>query len=131
MSMVIQSFDNLHDNRVLRYCADFEAHTLQMDTRTEGGETVSVHFTGLLAHWFENVIQDNILFGMDEITVDGFFQQYNDLLDEALRYGFPACCSAEELRKRMEREKIRVFTISSSLGLCGFVLAQEVELQCP
>ena len=25
MNMVIQSFDNLHDNRVLRYCADFEA----------------------------------------------------------------------------------------------------------
>ena len=32
-----------------------------MDTRTEAGENVSVHFTGLLAHWFENVIQDNIL----------------------------------------------------------------------
>ena len=38
MSMVIQSFDNLHDNRVLRYCADFEAHTLHMDTQTEAGE---------------------------------------------------------------------------------------------
>lgn len=73
MSMVIQSFDNLHDNRVLRCCADFEAHTLHMDTQTEAGEKVSVRFTGLLAHWFENVIQDNILFGMDEITVDGFF----------------------------------------------------------
>lgn len=72
MSMVIQSFDNLHDNRVLRCCADFEAHTLHMDTRTEAGEKVSVRFTGLLAHWFENVVQDNILFGMDEITVDGF-----------------------------------------------------------
>ena len=124
MSMVIQSFDNLHDNRVLRYCADFEAHTLHMDTQTEAGEKVSVRFTGLLAHWFENVIQDNILFGMDEITVDGFFQQYPDLL------GGPIC-SIEELRKRMEREHIRVFVIDSSLGLCGFVLAQEVELQCP
>ena len=59
MSMGIQSFDNLHDNIVLRCCADFEAHTLRMDTRTEAGENVSVHFTGLLAHWFENVIQDN------------------------------------------------------------------------
>ena len=88
-------------------------------------------FTGLLAHWFENVIQDNILFGMEEITVDGFFQQYKDLLGGTISYGFPACCSIEELRKRMEREHIRVFVIDSSLGLCGFVLAQEVELQCP
>ena len=128
MSMVIQSFDNLHDNRILRYCADFEAHALHMDTQTEGGETVSVHFTGLLAHWFENMVQDNILFGMDEITIDGFFEQYRKLLDGTIPYGFPACCGIEELRKRMEREKIRVFVIDSSLGLCGFVLAQEVEI---
>ena len=130
MSMVIQSFDNLHDNRVLRYCADFEAHTLHMDTQTEAGEKVSVHFTGLLAHWFENVIQDNILFGMDEISVEGFFEQYKDLLDRTIPYGFPGCCSIEELRERMEREKIRSFVIDASLGLCGFVLAKEVEIQC-
>ena len=128
MSMVIQSFDNLHDNRVLRCCADFEAHTLHLDTRTEAGEVVSVHFTGLLAHWFENMAQDNILFGMDEITIDGFFEQYRELLDGTIPYGFPACCGIEELRERMEREKIRVFVIDSSLGLCGFVLAQEVEI---
>ena len=120
MSTLICSFDGLHDNRVLRYCADFEAHTLHMDTQTEAGEKVSVRFTGLLAHWFENVIQDNILFGMDEITVDGFFEQYKDLLGGTISYGFPACCSIEELRKRMEREHIRAFVIDSSLGLCGF-----------
>ena len=128
MSMVIQSFDNLHDNRVLRYCVDFEAHTLHMDTQTEDVEKVSVHFTGLLAHRFENVIQDNILFDLEEITVDAFFQRYKDFLDKSLLYGFPACCSAGELRERMDREKIRVFIIDSSLGLCGFVLAQEVEV---
>ena len=72
MNTLICSFDGLHDNRVLRCYADFEAHTLHMETQTEAGETVSVHFTGLLAHWFENVVQDNILFGMDEISVDAF-----------------------------------------------------------
>ena len=130
MSMVIQSFDNLHDNRVLRYCADFEAHTLHMDTQTEAGEKVSVRFTGLLAHCFKNVIQDNILFDMEELTIGGFFELYKELLEHSLQYGFPACCSIEELRERMDREHIRVFVIDSSLGLCGFVLAQEVELQC-
>ena len=99
MNMVIQSFDNLHDNRVLRYCADFEAHSLHMDTQTGAGEKVSLHFT--------------------------------DLLGGTISYGFPACYSIEELRERMDREHIRVFVIDSSLGLCGFVLAQEVELQCP
>ena len=91
MSTLICSFDGLHDNRVLRYCADFEAHPLHMDTQTEAGEKVSVHFTGLLAHWFENVVQDNILFGMDEISVDAFFEQNKDLLSGTISYGFPAC----------------------------------------
>ena len=72
MNTVIQSFDNLHDNRILRYCADFECRTLHIVTLSETGESISVRFTGLLAHWFENVIQDNILFGMDEITADVF-----------------------------------------------------------
>ena len=40
MSMVIQSFDNLHDNRVLRYCADFEAHRDQLPVLL----TEAVHF---------------------------------------------------------------------------------------
>ena len=89
MSMIIQSFDNLHDNRVLRCCADFEAHTLHMDTQTESGEKVSVHFTGLLAHWFENVIQDNILFGMDEITVDVFLNSTKTCWAEPSLTAFP------------------------------------------
>ena len=57
-------------------------------------------------------------------------EQYKDLLDGTIPYGFPACCGIEELRERMDREHIRVFVIDSSLGLCGFVLAKEVELQC-
>ena len=60
--------------------------------------------------------------------MDGFFEQYKDLLDGTISYGFPACCSIEELRERMVREHIRVFVIDASLGLGGFVLAQEVEI---
>ena len=85
MSTLICSFDGLHDNRVLRYCADFESHSLHMDTKTEAGEKVSVHFTGLLAHWFENVIQDNSSLlgsyrgygGGGEYCVSHFFGQDN------------------------------------------------------
>ena len=131
MSMVIQSFDHLHDNRVLCYCADFEAHILHVDTRTEAGENVSVHFTGLLAHWFENVIRDNILFGMDEITVDGFLNSTKTCWAGPSLTAFPPVAASRNCGSAWIGEHIRVFVIDSSLGLCGFVLAQEVELQCP
>lgn len=130
MNTLICSFDCLHDNRILRYCADFASNTMHIDTQNEDGEKVSICFSGLFAHWFENMIQDNILFGMDEISVDGFFELYKELLDRTISYGFPACCSLQELKERMNQEKIRVFVIDASLGLCGFVLAQEVEIQC-
>src|SRR5699024_8834089 len=72
MIIRIQSLYYLHDNRVLRYIDDIEAIILNMDIQTDDGKIVFVHFSGLLTHWFENVIQNNILFGMDEITVSGF-----------------------------------------------------------
>lgn len=128
MDTIIQSLNYIHDNTVLRYWVDFEKHTLYMDTQTEGGEMVSIQFIGLLAHHFETVIQYNILLGIDEITIDGFFNRYKELLDNSLPYGFPAFCSIEELREQMSQDKIRIFVIYSSLGLCGFVLAQEVEI---
>ena len=40
MSTVIQSFDNLYSDRILRYCIGFEAHILHIDTQTEAGEKV-------------------------------------------------------------------------------------------
>ena len=101
-----------------------------MDTQTEAGERSSVHFTGLLAHSFKNVIQDNILFGMDEITVDGFFEQYKDLLDGRVRLtAFPACCGIEEGYGSAWAGAHPGIQYSFP-GLCGFVLAKEVELQC-
>ena len=60
--------------------------------------------------------------------MDGFFELYKELLDHTISYGFPACCSIQELKERMNQEKIRVFVIDASLGLCGFVLAHEVEI---
>ena len=42
------------------------------------------------------------ILGMDEITAYGFFKQYKEMLDRTVSYGFPACCSIEELRERMD-----------------------------
>ena len=61
------------------------------------------------------MIQDNILFGMDEITVDGF-EQYKDLLDGTIPYGFPACCGIEELRSAWIGEHIRYLSLTHPFG---------------
>ena len=43
MSTLIGSFDGLHDNRVLCYCAEFEDHILHMDNQTESGAVSYTH----------------------------------------------------------------------------------------
>ena len=49
-------------------------HEFAKTRRLVGWQEIRYTFRliGLQARWFENVIQDNILFGMDEITVDDF-----------------------------------------------------------
>lgn len=130
MNHIIQSFAKFHDNYILRYSANFEANTLCLDTKSASGQIVSLHFSHVIAHWFENIIQDNIILGIDEITINGFLELYQKLLLKTMNYGFPAHCSSlEQLCDYIKQEKIRVFVIDSSLGLCGFVLAKNVELR--
>ncbi len=129
MNSFVRSFgDWLHDNRVAGYQVDLRARTLTMDTVTEAGAPVTVRFTGLLAHQFENVERENILLDLEEITAAGFLEQNRELLDRALPYGFPVLASREELGRLMEERGIRAFEIYASLGLTGFVLAEDVEV---
>lgn len=132
MSDMKQDFSGLHDNRILRYTADFEAHTLCMETVTEDGRKVSVCFSGMVAYRFENVIECNILFSMYEDTVDSFLEdaKIGDLLEEELPYGFPTldCRSVSELKTWMEKQNTRIFVIDASLGLWGFVLSNGIEI---
>ena len=74
MSALICSFDGLHDNRVLRYYADFEATSCTWIPRPRPERSIRSHYWPA-GHWFENVVQDNILFGMDEISVDAFLNR--------------------------------------------------------
>lgn len=129
MDSVIHSFAGLHDNIIIRYSVDFDRQSLRLETQNEAGKPISVNFSGVLAHSFEHVAQNNIIFGIDEITVNSFFELYQDLLIKAINYGFPSYCSSlEQLRDYLKQENIRVFVIDSSLGLCGFVLAKNIEL---
>ena len=55
MNTLICSFDCLHDNRILCYCADFASHTLHIDTQNEDGEKVGTIFS---LEWMKSVWTD-------------------------------------------------------------------------
>ena len=101
MSDLIAALSKVHDSFILSYAVDFQEHTLKLKTQNANGNQILLTFAGLLAHHFEHVSQDNILFGIDEISVEDLFANYQGLLDKTLCYGFPCCCSLAELHTRM------------------------------
>ncbi len=125
---IIKDFPMIHDNRVLRCQVDFMERVLTLEMVTETEQLAIVQFSGLMAHRFEHVGQDNILFSMEEVTSVCFLARYRQLLEQTLPYGFPVCGSLSQLKNYMQDQKIRVFVLTSSLGLSGFVLAQNVAL---
>lgn len=128
MNEFLSSFDGVHDYYILSYFVDFTAHTITFETKTSEGQRGSICFHGVLNHHFECIGQDNILFGIDELAIEYFFEKYKNLLNDMLPYGFPAPVSRNVLEKQMREEKIRIFEISASLGLSGFILAKEIRL---
>ena len=131
MSTIIQSFGEVHDAHIREYRLDFQAHTLDMTVGWSNGSSVNVHFAGLLAHHFENVIETNILYDIEEISCSFFLQKREAFLKDKLRFGFPIsrndCRNMEQLEAYLQN--YRFFQIDSSLGLTGFVIAKDIQIE--
>ena len=120
---------------------------LKMNRRLEAMEKIAAELKELSDKVGEN-IYENVMEGMEfreekKARIEELKAKYEEMAENRTKVGerlvkaFPKMQVGqhkeifEELRERMDREHIRVFVIDSSLGLCGFVLAQEVELKCP
>mgnify|MGYP002650812485 CR=1 FL=1 len=119
---------------------------LKMNRRLEAMEKIAAELKELSDKVGEN-IYENVMEGMEfreekKARIEELKAKYEEMAENRTKVGerlvkaFPKMQVGqhkeifEELRERMDREHIRVFVIDASLGLCGFVLAQEVELQC-
>ena len=119
---------------------------LKMNRRLEAMEKIAAELKELSDKVGEN-IYENVMEGMEfreekKARIEELKEKYEEMAENRTKVGerlvkaFPKMQGGqhkeifEELRERMDREHIRVFVIDASLGLCGFVLAQEVELQC-
>ena len=120
---------------------------LKMNRRLEAMEKIAAELKELSDKVGEN-IYENVMEGMEfreekKARIEELKAKYEEMAENRTKVGerlvkaFPKMQVGqhkeifEELRERMDREHIRVFVIDASLGLCGFVLAQEVELKCP
>lgn len=125
----IKEYELIHDSIVVSYMVDFKKEILQLNTNYHGKEA-TIKFQGLLAHDFENVIRNNIIFSISQVTIECFILEKSNILVEALKYGFPTIevCSIKELEDFLKVNKYKIFYIESSMGMVGYVIAKEINI---
>ena len=122
----------VHDNIIMSYNVDFETETLTMKTLyhvEEVFEKTDVIFTGYLAHDFNYEMKSSIIFDVEEYPLNLFLEHQDKLLKEKKNYGWPILYKTQdEFVKFFQTHGYKVFDVSSSYGLCGFVFAKYMNI---
>jgi hypothetical protein len=127
---------SIHDNNVYSYVVDCERKRIVLHTsfaERELHEFTDVVFSGVVAHYFEHVLQGNILFAIDEADIESIVTEYADLFEKSWRYGWPLQSveykgDVDFLVGWLRQHSVRAFKIDSSYGISGWVLATNYEL---
>jgi len=123
----------VHDNIIKSYQVDFENKILALKTEYWSGdihEKTDVIFTGYLTHIFHNVLEHSVIFDIEEYALNFFLEQEQELLEKQKYYGFPIIYKTkEELIDFFQSNGYKVFSIDSSWGLYGYVIAKKIDIQ--
>ncbi|HEX4414678.1 MAG TPA: hypothetical protein VH107_13680 [Lacipirellulaceae bacterium] len=126
---------SIHDNDVYAFSCDCVKRRIILHTSYDARgvrELTDIIFSDVLAHSFEHVLQRNILFDVREVASDTIIDEHRETFDESWTYGWPIANveyrgNLEYLKTWLHEQSFRAFTIDSSLGLSGWVLAKKYD----
>lgn len=124
---------SIHDNIIYAYSVLCEQRRLVLHTeyRSESvKEYTDVVFKGVVAHYFETVVQRNILFDVSEVSPEKIVREWADLFARQKAYRWPEIeySDPQQLIAILRSRSIKAFEVGSSYGLSGWVLASSAEL---
>jgi hypothetical protein len=126
---------SIHDNLLVSYEVQCEARTITLRTEYRGAnrptEFTNVIFQGVQGYRFENDAFGNIIFGVETVTVEYLLAEFGDDISESFRMaGSPGPWAADpgSAAEYLRARGIKGFTLSSSYGLSGWVLAKEITI---
>lgn len=122
----------VHDNVILSYTVDLENQKIVLHTKYSNrafNEQTTVEFINVIAHSFQNEVKSSTIFEIDSLSLEDFIKDNNDSLMKQKDYGWPMMYTTEkELLNELQKAKQSYFTIDSSIGLCGWVLAEKMNI---
>ena len=122
---------SIHDNEVQSYTVDMRNKTIRLDTtwsHEDKREHTVVEFRGVTAHYLVDATYQNMLFSIEEDSIDTFIFDNKPLMQKSIHTCWPCFYgNLDELEQYLRKEEARYFVISASIGLNGWVLAREME----
>ena len=122
---------SVHDNTLVSYIVDCEKQEITLHTvffDQEPHEYTEVVFSGVVAYHWEGDTFGTILFDIYERGIASIYSANGDLFLRRKNYGWPMLYDTKEsLLENLQSSGVRGFIINSSIGLEGFVLAQEMR----
>jgi hypothetical protein len=126
---------SIHDNRLISYEVQCEARTIVLRTeyraKNEPTEFTNVIFSDVQGYHFENDAFGNIIFGIENVSMEHFLTEYGAEISESCRMAGspgPWAASLDSATQHLKELGIQAFILSSSYGLDGWVLAREISV---
>ena len=126
----------VHDNFLQGYSVDGVNRRIELFTEYQDGgepfEITTVVFSGVIDHYFRNCILPSIVFDIEEVDPEEILKRDKKLIDEGHRIGgWPSFWreSVRKMKTEIMDKQGRMFKISSSYGLDGWVVAESCEFK--
>jgi hypothetical protein len=125
-----------HDYHLTGYAVDGAERRICLDVYWPYETKTDVHrarliFSGVEGYFFEHDLGGNILYSIEEDSVASFVQRNAEWFQRERKWGWPLFWkdSVESTKKYIEERCGKVFDISTSYGLSGWILAQSIDEQ--
>ena len=124
---------SIHDNLVLSYTIDCEKESITFHTvfyrDNEPHEYTDMIFLRVAGYHFEGDNFRTILFNIYPSSPEEVYTSYHELFERRKNYAWPFSYNTkEELIEKLDKKGVKGFLISSSYGMEGFVLAEEMQI---
>ena len=124
---------SVHDNLVQSVFVDCMEKRIVFHTLYEYPDRPDEHtdivFENVLCYHFANDTMGSVLFDVTEVALEIILEDYAPLFTSGKNYGWPAFVGYKDkadLWLKLTEREIKAFSVSASVGICGFVLAQRM-----
>ena len=124
---------SIHDNSILSYTIDCEKESITFHTvlsDNEPHEYTDVIFTKVVGYHFEGDNFQTILFDIYQASPEEVYASHCELFERRKNYAWPFNYNSKQgLMEKLDKKSVKGFFISSSYGMEGFVLAEEMQIK--